>query len=434
MAAGYSQRRQHRYWVNARGSRKVHDHQPKRPGLLHALLKRITLTESVHIITKDALAAEPKRQFRDLQWRFDSAVDATVRFNDGWIAFKWSGIWQSQRLLTDQLNQLNKNLSAWRPGGNRPWPGRICFIVPDAWQAELVRRVVDTFGLREHCLIYNADSQQTEGDYDLSQSRSRPPPPEMERWNRRPNRLDRIMRCLMEREDAKPLIRCLATSEQWPGAFRSVLKDLTRLNGKAMTTSLNTLAESDLMWQVEHGGYAVANLWLSIAAERDRVWSGRPRQMVGKEKVEALYAGRIAKHEIGMMKLVGWFAAVGCPVAPGWRFRDVMGDTGQIAPDAMVYIENSPFGPTWFYLEYELSAKTPSKVTGKWRGYCSHLRSDDFPVLVACRRQALPHFVRETAGMRALIAPVEDIRKKNVIGDSGTVWLQDGQPVRRLGK
>ena len=435
MDAGYSQRRQPRYWVNARGAGQMdHDPQPKRPGLVHSLLKRITLTESVYLIIAAALAAEPERKLRDFQWRFDPAVDAAVRFNDGWMAFKWSGIWRNQTLLTDQMESLHHNLRAWRPGGNRPFPGRICFVVPDAWQAELVRRVVTSFGPSDLYLIHQADSQQTEGNYDLSRSRSRPPPPDLERWSRRPDRLDDTMRRLMEREDAKALIRCLSTTEQWPGVPRSALKDLTRLNGKSITTSLQTLAEMGLMWQVEHGGYAVDDPWLSIAAERDRVWSGRPNKMFGREKVAALYAGRIANHEIGAMKLVSWFAAEGCPVAPGWRFRDVMGHAGQIAPDGMVYIENSPFGPSWFYLEYELSATTPSRVAGKMRAYHSHLRSDDFPVLVVCRRKALPHFLQECVGIRALIAPVEDVRRKNAIGDSGTVWLLDGQPVPRLGK
>ena len=173
---------------------------------------------------------------------------------------------------------------------------------------------------------------------------------------------------------------------------------------------------------------------MTIAAQRDRVWSGSPQKRFGREKVEEYYAGRIADHELGLMKLVGWFAAAGCPVAPGWRFRDVMDEDGQIAPDAMIYIKNSPFGATWFYLEYELTATAPSKVTSKMRGYHSTGRSDDFPVLVVCHRKAIPHFQRECEGIPTLIAPVENLRRKTAISDSGTVWLRDGQPVTRLAK
>ena len=443
MDAGYSQRRQHRYWNNARGPGRTADNpQPKRPKLIHSLLKRITLAESVYLISGHALAAEPKRKLLDFQWHFDPAVDATVRLNDGWMAFKYSGIWQSQKLLTHQLKHLDENLRAWKPDGDQPTPGRICFVAADTWQAELARRAVTEFGLSEQCLIYNAESRQIEGNYDLSKSRRWPPQPDMARWNHRPDRLDDIMRRLMERPDAKALIRCLTTAEQWPGVTRSALKDLTRLNGQSITTSLATLTETALVRQMAHGGYAVDDSWLSIAAQRDRVWSGRPG---AKSEILKEQLCRTPKHELGLMEVVGWFAAAGCPVAPGWRFRDVMEEAGQTAPDAMekagqtapdamVYLENSPFGPTWFYLEYELTARSRSKSEDKMHGYHSPKRSDDCPVLVVCRRKAIPHFLRASAGTNALIAPVEDLRRKNVVGDSGTVWLQNGRPVQRLGK
>ena len=172
MDAGYSLRRQHRYWNNDRSAgRTSEDPQPKQPKLVHSLMQRITLMESVYFTIGLALADTPKRQLREFHWHFDRAVDATIRFNDGWTAFKWSGIWQSQKLLTEYLEHLDDNLRAWKPDRDQPSPGRICFVVPDAWQAELVRRVVAEVGLSKRCLIFNANTQQIEGDYDLSQSR-----------------------------------------------------------------------------------------------------------------------------------------------------------------------------------------------------------------------------------------------------------------------
>ena len=99
----------------------------------------------------------------------------------------------------------------------------------------------------------------------------------------------------------------------------------------------------------------------------------------------------------------------------------------------MVYVESSPFGPTWFYLEYELSRTSETRVAKKCRGYLSDARSDDFPVMVACRRIAVPRFMDQGVD-RMLIAPVENLHKGNVVGDAGTVWLHNGRPVRRLGK
>lgn len=102
-------------------------------------------------------------------------------------------------------------------------------------------------------------------------------------------------------------------------------------------------------------------------------------------------------------------------------------------PDAMIFIPQSPFGPTWFYLEYELEATGPKGARGKVRGYQSPLRSDDFPLLVVCRSNAVQHFERESAGLRVLVAPVNEVRRGNVVGENGTVWRYKGEPVLRLG-
>lgn len=434
MDLGYSLRKQRRYWVVTKSANSVANPPlAKHSGLVHALMKRVTLTESVYLVINNALAANPKRRLRDFQWHFDAAVDATARFNDGWMAFKWSGIWQDYHSQIRNMEHLHRNLRAWKPGERPPLPGRICFIVPDDWQAELVRRVVSMSGQKERYLIYNAMSGQIEGDYDLSRSRGRPPKLDMQRWRRHPDRLDTLMRRVLTFEDSKALIRVLMTIEQWPGIPRSALKHITKLNGKSLTTSLRISIELGLVWQVAHGGYAPDHPWLSIAASRDRVWSGKPTGAFSRDKVAEYYAGRIGPHELGAVKLAGWFAAAGCPVAPGWRFRDVMGKHGQVAPDGMIYLRQSPFGATWFYLEYELRAQGTSDARKKFRAYRSPRRSDDFPVLVVCRRKEVPNFLRESAGMRVLVAPVNDVRQGNVIGDSGTVWLHDGHPVSRLG-
>ena len=431
--AGYSQRRQRRYAEVYRSTGKTADAPtPKYPGLVDALLTRITLTEAVYLIIERVVQEVPGRRLLDFQWRFDSAVDATARFSDGWIAFKWSGIWQSAQALGEKMEQLNNELRAWRIGGTTPIPGRICFIVPDAWQAQLVDRVVEKFGFRERCLIYDADSALIAGDWDLSGSRSWPPPIKMNRWSRKPDRLDTLMRTVMDDADAKALIRCLTTVEQWPGIRKNPLKNLTRLNGTRLKASLTQLIDLGLVWRTDRAGYAPGTPWLSIAARRDRVWSGLPGYRFDPDKVAKLYAGRIATHEEGLARLTGWFAAAGCPVAPGWRFRDVMGRQGQMAPDAMVLLKESPFGATWCYVEYERRATTPKTAEAKLRAYRSHLRSDDYPVLIVCRRKAIPNFLRQGAGLRMLIAAVEDVRQQNVTGETATVWLQDGNPVPRL--
>ena len=430
---GYSQRRQRRYWVvDPKSPDPAGMPQPEHPELISALLTRLILAESVYCIVETALAAEPKRRLVDFQWRFDDAMDAQARFNDGWIAFQWSGVWQTRQMLAEKLENMFASLRASRPGGVTPLPGRICLVVPDAWQADLVRRVVSQLGLSERCLIHNASNNQTDGNHDLSNSRGQPPRRDREHSNRRPDRLDSLLLGIVDQPDATALMRTAMLVEQWPGALRGYIKNLTGLNGGSTTSSLRQLIDLGVAWRTAQDGYAPSKSWLAIAARRDRVWSGRPGDLFDPEKVAELYAGRIATHEEGIARLAGWFAAAGCPVAPGWRFRDIMGRQGQMAPDAMVLLKESPFGATWCYVEYERSATKPSKVQGKLRAYHSHLRSDDYPVLVVCRRKAIPNFLRQGAGLRMLIAAVEDVRQQNVTGETGTVWLQDGNPVLRL--
>ncbi len=434
MDAGLTHRRQPRYWTIDRSRGRDYENPvPKHPTLIHALLTRLALVESTHSIIEAALQANPRREVRDLQWRFEPAIDATLTFNDGWIAFKWSGIWQGLESLVKQMRGLFDNLRAWNRPGRLPLPGKLCFVVPDLWQAELVRRAAKMTAFEDMCLIHVAGDGLIDGDYDLSGSHGRPPRPDMGRWQRSPDRLDSLMSQLMENENARDLLRFMTTVEQWPGAFRPTLRNLTRLNGKSAAAAEELLLSLDLIWITSAGGFGAGRDWLSIAARRDLVWSGKPGRLFGREKVEKLHAGRNAKHEKGLSDLAGWFAAQGCPVANGWRFRDVMGKDGQLAPDAMIYVRSSPFGPTWCYVEYELSATSRGRVGSKCHGYRSGSRSDDFPVLVVCRRKAVRHFI-DQATSRMLIAPVEDMRKANVVGDSGTVWLHDGRPVRRFGK
>jgi len=193
------------------------------------------------------------------------------------------------------------------------------FMIEDALSKDPRRRLLDFHW------TYVAGESSIDDGYDLSGSHGRPPRPDVARSLRPPDRLDSLMSLLMGNENARDLLRLLTTVEQWPGVSRSALRNLTRLNGKSTSAAEKLLSELDLVWRTSRGGFGVGTKWLSIAARRDRVWSGRPGRKFKPEKVKKLYAGRHARHEKGVADLAGQFAAAGCPVANGWRFRDVMG-------------------------------------------------------------------------------------------------------------
>ena len=53
----------------------------------------------------------------------------------------------------------------------------------------------------------------------------------------------------------------------------------------------------------------------------------------------------------------------------------------------------SPFGPSWHYIEYELSARYAARAWGKFLRYLHPRRQDDFPVLlVAWNANSERHF------------------------------------------
>ena len=43
-------------------------------------------------------------------------------------------------------------------------------------------------------------------------------------------------------------------------------------------------------------------------------------------------------------------------MAAGWRSWEQLKASG-ISPDGMVFLERSPYGPTWAYFEYERTAR-----------------------------------------------------------------------------
>ena len=50
----------------------------------------------------------------------------------------------------------------------------------------------------------------------------------------------------------------------------------------------------------------------------------------------------------------------------------------------MVFLERSPYGPTWAYFEYERTARGEARGRRKLRGYGSADRGDGCPVLSVC--------------------------------------------------
>ena len=431
-----SRRRQKRWWIEGRDRRS-------RSGFLsysHSsnavarLLDNPVATEwfyylaSCLSVTEDGKSVG--RRMLEFCWFRDRIFDAAARYDDGWAVFLWSGFWQDGRLLERRLERIHEGMESY---GGRSRPGLYCFVVPDWWQAQVVWEAVRRYNLEDSCYIQVTDGVGSVGRFEM-QGSSGWVMPEGDRDVLGITPLDRVFHSsLINESDGAWLLKLMLGIEQWPGATKKTLAGMTRQSHGRVKSGMDRLVERGVA--VDHNGrYVPANVWLAGAARRDRVWSGRPGRHFSHEIVENLYDGRIQRHEQGLMRVMRSFAGAGCPVASGWRAYDVMGSSGQVAPDGVVYLEQSPFGPGWHYVEYELRAKAKGTVDAKLRGYYSKIRTNDYPVLVVCSPAAEPNFVERGAGLKMLVTTVPEARSGLLVseGSEPTVWRLNGEAVRAL--
>ena len=98
----------------------------------------------------------------------------------------------------------------------------------------------------------------------------------------------------------------------------------------------------------------------------------------------------------------------------------------------MILLLDTPFGPGWVYVEYELTAQSPDQVRGKLLGYGSDLRRDDFPVLVVCANDLAEANFRSAGrdlGIRMLTTTVARLRQHGPLGN-WECWSRYGEMVQ----
>ena len=111
-------------------------------------------------------------------------------------------------------------------------------------------------------------------------------------------------------------------------------------------------------------------------------------------------------------------------MAAGWRSWEQLKASG-ISPDGMVFLERSPYGPTWAYFEYERTARGEARVGRKLNG-------DGCPVLIVCwNDDAESVFQRLGSGMGIplLTTTIKRLEEHGPLGNFGC-WSVYGQPAR----
>ena len=365
----------------------------------------------------------PLVQFR---WFQGASWDAVVRYDDGWALIFWSGFFQRESYVRRKLVALGEQLQQHAFTGEYPWPSLMLFLVSDQWQSELVLRAARSCGLADEVrVLCIADGTESGGDgaqgrgvvQQLVRSRNVGGWP----WPRR------LKSSLWSGGEVQMYYRVLNWVGEWPGLTVSACNAFLGVPRESRHSArfLRALYERGFLlrlWDRGQYRYSLSKRAVYLLSARDRVH-------VNSIAVPSEFdTPSLGEHERGLIDIAAGFRAAGVTVASGWRsWEQISGNTG-IRPDAMLWLENSPFGPGWHYLEYERRAQGFVRVKRKLRGYLSPQRQDRWPVLYVTRDERAEGVFQEVgreAGLPMLTSNMVRLADREVVGDSGC-WSHYG--------
>ena len=360
------------------------------PGALSSLLQRPATVEQLYGAVARLLGQ--LGSVRSFQWLDAKPFDALAGFEAGWVLLRWTGILRSEAAMTEDIMALGPHLSDLRTGLEQPRPTALVFVVIDAWQREAVLRVASRLGIEDWIMVYcMEDGLWRECDMGRGTGMIQ------QRTYRRSGGLrtfeEHRGNSLWVEPGSQDLFRVLNAILQWPGITIPLLKVILgegssgrraqRAVGKLRKRLLieGNVKERPRPLRVAPDGMELAALW-------DRTTPGKGWD---RSQMERRLQSGFQGHEAGLLGLLAPFMEAGCPTAAGWRYWELMGEHGGIAPDALVYLADGPLGPGWYFIEYERRASNERDVRAKLRGYASSTRSNRWPLLLVCKDEQLEH-------------------------------------------
>ncbi len=406
---------------------------------LSTLLKHLPMVEHFY---KVAAQCSGDHGVYGFQWIFGDAIDAAARLTpETWIALIWSGYWETEDALYEKMLSIDADLrrmgvSATDPAVPDPAaiPTAIVFVTCDLWQAQLVRRAAYRAGMTGWVNTYCASTGDwPHGPMLPRKSRGWIYWPLTDRdlgswsWERR------LDDSLASRPDGLTLHKTRDALTQWSGNRTTVLarlaggERLDRLNEALAALIPRRMAERVELERPASSQpeeptdptakpdvrYGAGSIGVSQIAERDRVSPAmsarRSRALTWND--EKYRAQR--RHEDLVHRVMAAFGRAKCPVAAGYRCSERF-PGGGVYPDGLVYFNNGPFGPRWYYIEVELSAVFPKRASRKISGYASTDRrlffpGDDEPppVLWMVRNERMEKIYHQAAdGLSMLTTPM----------------------------
>ena len=419
---GWSRSRVARWWLTERGLEGM--------GVFgatwHEEWGRCNLLERLPVVEWFYRASAMVRGYgrlRAFQWLDGLSFDAAVRYEGGWVAMYWSGLWQTEAMVRRRLAGLGKDLLRQGMLDDSVWPGLLCFVVNDRWQRELVYRAARKSGLVEHVAVMCVSDESRDGAWDGGPSRGYVYQPfdgkDTGGWSFE----KRVESGPWGSVGGQVVCRLLDCVAEWPGMEVKMGKAAlaegsgTKRSGKA----LKELVNSGLVLvdgSASAPRYSVSGRGVDVLRRRDRMG-----YVYANDRSQAwswLRRPRLKDHEDGVMDVMGRFMSAGLPVAAGWRSWESLGGGGGIAPDGMVYLYHGLFGEGWHYVEYERSARGESRVRRKLNGYGAKNRQDRWPLLVVARDESAEAVFSDVGvenGLLMVTTNIERMKKVDMLGN-----------------
>ena len=395
------------------------------------LLQRFPAVDALY---EAAIRYQALGKFREFLVTDRRGLDGAVRYENGWIGVMWSGMLERQGDLTRRFDGLYDVFLGLSREGQDPWPSIILVVVPDRWQREVVEQATSDTPYQPLVATYCVEDGQLIDAPRPGITRDWVHQETLRRSDGGWTWGDRLGRSIWTQPNSQTLYRMLRTIAEFPGMPLRLGRETLREaeGGKTAERCCRSLVELGLVDTVRDGNrlrYVLNSHGMDQLAAMERGTKGNYRtRAMAHSWVQDIDRRR---HEDGTMRLLGQFRAAGLPAFPGWRYYEDMRGRA-LAPDGMVNLNRSPYGPGWHFVEYERSARSPASWRRKLRGLAARQRRNRWPALFVCFNDQAEQNLHQVAGELGLRVVTTTIDRHKRAGplDNFDCWSCYGHRVQ----
>ena len=395
------------------------------------LLQRFPAVDALY---EAAVRYQALGKFREFLVLDRGGLDGAVRYENGWIGVMWSGMLEKEKDLTKRFDGLYDDFLGFAGEHPDPWPSIVLVVVPDRWQREAVQQVTADTPYQPLVATYCVEDGQLIDAPTPGVTRGWIHRETLRRSDGKWTWATRLGSSIWTQPNSQTLYRILRAIAEFPGMPLRLGRETLREagGGKNAERCCRALVELGLVDTVRDGNrlrYVLSSRGLDRLAAMERGTKGDYRNRAMAHSWVQDPARR--DHEDGAMRLLGQFRAAGLPAFPGWRYYEDMGGRA-LAPDGMVILNRSPYGPGWHFVEYERSARSPAPWRKKLRGLAARQRRNQWPALFVCFNENAERNLHQLAGELGLRVVTTTIDRHKLAGplDNFDCWSLYGHRVQ----